>query len=229
MVYLGGFCILVSMIGLYILLFSSFSPKQAGQGHGDFIQKAARKIRFHKENTDHKENSREKINPQFSLLLQSIAYGEIVGIFFLWLGHDPLKFKLLAINAALLLIASFLCSVLTLFNAWLRKRTHLIFRIVLQATTLIMGMVLYRFSMGEQSLFEGESIVKASYYMQMAMYSYFITVVVAIGTMLYVAIKGNPDKLREFEFGEYLKLVIMSGLLIGTGLLLIYSIRFFSH
>ena len=227
MVYLGGFCLLVSMVGLYILLISSFSPGESQQIKGEFIQKAARKIRIHKDKSLEKNNSvRAKPNPQFILLVESIIIGEAVGLFFLTLSGNPLKFKFLALNSAVLLIASFLCSVLTLFNTWLRKKTHLVFRVILQATTLIIGIILFKFAMADKSTFESVSIVKAGYYIQMAIYGYFITVVVAIGTMLYVAIKGSPEKLQEFEFGNYLILVIMSGLLIGSGLLLIYSIRF---
>ncbi len=227
MVYLGGFCLLVSMIGLYILLFSSFSPKQKQTGTGDFIKKAARKIRIHKENSALKEVASEKPNPQFVLLLESIVIGELVGLFFLWLSHHPVKFRLLAFNAAFLLVASFLCSVLTLLNAWMRKKTHLIFRIMLQATTLIIGMILYHIATNQQTSGENLLYVDVSYYMRLAVYGYFITVVVAISTMLYIAIKGSPEKLQEFEFSEYLMLVIMSGLMIGSGLVLFYSIKFF--
>ena len=64
MVFLGGFCLIVSMTGLYILLFSSFSPKNAQQIEGDFIIKAARKIRVRKNNTEQDSPAKPKPNPQ---------------------------------------------------------------------------------------------------------------------------------------------------------------------
>jgi len=229
MVFLGGFCLIVSMTGLYILLFSSFSPKKTQQMEGDFIIKAARKIRVRKSNTEQEKLAKSQPNPQAVLLIESIIIGEAVGLFFLFLSHNPLKFKFLALNAMFLLVASFLCSVLTLFNTWLKRKTHLIFRIILQATTLIFGVILFRLAIGGgEGVIGSVSIFKVSYYMQLAIYGYFITVVVAIGTMLYIAIKGNPDKIQEFEFSNYLMLVVMSGLLIGSGLLLAYSIKFVS-
>ena len=226
MVYLGGFCLIVSMIGLYILLFSSFSPRQKQQITGDFIKKAARKIRIPRDSKMVQGIKKNIPNPQFILLLESIVLGEVVGLFFLFLESNPLKFKILAINAAVLLIASFICSILTLFNAWLKRKTHLVFRIILQATTLTLGLIIYKFSMINKNSIGGISLIKTSFYLKMAIYGYFITVVVAIGTMLYLAIKGNPEESTAFEFSNYLMLVIMSGLLIGSGLFLAFSIKF---
>ncbi|MDW7681388.1 MAG: hypothetical protein SCK70_12540 [bacterium] len=227
MVYLGAFCLFVSMVGLYVLLFSSFSLFESEIKRSDFVQRASRKIRIRRDIKIPTEPVRQQPNPRFVLLVESILIGEVVGLFFLALSHNPIKFKFLAINAALLLLASFLCSVLTLFNAWFRKKTMLPFRIILQASTLIIGLIIFRISMGTQSFSDSVSIVRSAYYMRTAVYAYYITVVVAIGTMLYVAIKGSPDKLKEFDFNNYLIMVIMSGLVIGSGLLLIYSIQLF--
>ena len=229
MVYLGGFCLILSMVGLYILLFSSFSPKQKQQITGDFIKKAARKIRIPRDSRIVQEIKKNIPNPQVSLLIQSILIGEVVGLFFLFLDPSPLKFKVLAINAAFLLTASFLCSILTLLNAWWKKKTHLVFRVILQVTTLVIGLILFRMAIKERVAnvaIGGISVIKAGYCMKMAIYGYFITVVIAISTMLYTAIKGNPENTHEFEFSNYLFLVVMSGLLIGSGLFLAYSIKF---
>ncbi len=224
MVYLGAFCLAVSIIGLYIMLVFSFSP---GQQHvrGDFIVRAARKIRIHKDKVKTKIPNNNKTNPQFRLLLESIVFGQTVGWFFLWISTDELKFTVLAINAGLLLLASFGCSILTLLNTWLRKKTHILFRIILQASTLIIGLILMKFAIGGETGLGVFASVKTASYMVMAIYSYYTTVVVAIFTMLYVALKGSPEKIEEFEFSNYLLLVIMSGLLIGSGLLLIYTMR----
>ncbi len=227
MVYLGGFSVLISLIGLYILLIFSFSPRKKKKNKGEFIQKSARKIRVHHSQPSIQTLTKShQINPRVILLLETIVIGEVVGLFFLLLSNDPFKYKILAYNAAFLLIASFLCSVLTLLNAWFKKKTHIAFRVSLQAITLIVGIILFRLAMSGKSVKESISIVKAGVYMQMAIYGYFITVVVAIVTMLYIALKGDTENNEELEFSNYLMLVIMSGLLIGSGLLLAYSIKF---
>ena len=224
MVYLGAFSLTISIIGLYIMLFSSFSPGEQ-RVKGDFIVRAARKIRIRKENAHQNAQKENKPNPQFIMLLESIVVGHIVGLFFLIISSDDLKFKILAYDAGFLLIASFLCSVLTLLNTWLKKKTNLPFRITLQAATLIIGLILMRFAVAGEAGVTAISSLKAASYMVMAIYSYYITVVIAIFTMLYAALKGIPDNYEAMEFSSYLMLVIISGLLIGSGLLLIYTLK----
>ncbi len=49
---LSSFSLLVSMIGLYILLFASFSSKDDQELQKGFINKESRKIRVRKENKE---------------------------------------------------------------------------------------------------------------------------------------------------------------------------------
>ena len=219
MVYLAAVCILVSMIGLAILLFASFNQKEDPQTINGFVNKASRKIRLRREPTEDETSKSGKPSPQFVLLLQTIIFGELVGLFFLALSRDPLKFTIVSINGSILLMASFFCSILALFNVWLKKKTNLVFRIIIQVVTLILGIILMKLAIREET-------TDAASYLDMARYSYYITVVIAIATMLINVIFGNKMIKTEFNFSNYLIFVIASGLLIGTGLLIVSSLVF---
>jgi F0F1-type ATP synthase assembly protein I len=218
MVFLSGLSLLVSMIGLYILPFASFATKD-DQQQKDFINKASRKIRIHKENKEPEKSESKKPSPQFMLLLQTIIIGELVGLFFLTLTDNPTKYRILFFNSVILLIASLGCSGLTLFNVWLKKKTNIQFRVILQVITLVLGIFLMKLSFREE-------VPVSRGYFDAPMYFYYGTVVVALGTMLINVISGNKTEKTEFNFNNYLILVIVVGLVIGTGLLITSSIIF---
>lgn len=213
MVLLGGLCIAVSVLGLYILLFSSFKSNEKNQITSNIIIKASRKIRVHHDKNDEENGQNSKANPQFVLLLQTIIIAELVGLFFLWLTKDPMKHSVFLFNGAACLVASFLCSVLTLINAWFKKKMHLLFRIILQVVTLIAGILLM------QSSVAGRAEMPTDYVTN-AYYAYFITVVVALLTMLFNVVIGNKNEEFEFNYNIYLLVVIASGLIIGSSLYL---------
>jgi len=219
MVFLGGFSLLVSMIGLYILLFASFATKDEQQPQQGFVNRESRKIRIRKQDSEPEKSKPKKQSPQFILLLQTIIIGELVGLFFLILTENQLKFTILIFNAAFLLIASFGCSALTLFNVWLNKKTNVPFRLIIQVVTLILGIILMKISIKDRAA------VPRGYFV-MPIYFYYSTVVIALGTMLLNVILGNKTKKVEFNFNNYLILVIVSGLVIGTGLLFTTSLTF---
>ena len=153
MVYLSSLSLLVSMIGLYILLFASFASKDEQKLTKNFINKTSRKIRIRQENKEPEEAKPKKPSPQFILLLQTIIIGELVGLFFLSLTGNQTKFTILTINAAILFIASFMCSGLTLLNVWLKKKTNIQFRFILQVITLVIGIILIKFSIRDKAAF----------------------------------------------------------------------------
>jgi hypothetical protein len=217
MVYLAAISLIVSMTGLTILLFASFSKKEDEQVLNGFINKESRKIRVRQEGEAEDKSKADKPGPKFILLLQTIIIGEIVGLFFLTLTKDPSKFNVLFINSIILFGASFFCSILTLFNVWLQKKTNINFRIILQAATLVLGIILMRFAFKEITISPEEYFFKVIYN------CYFITVVIAISTMLLNVIFGKTTKTPEFNFSNYLIIVIVSGLIIGTGLLFMSS------
>ncbi len=219
MVYLSGLSLMVSMIGLFILLFASFASKEDQQLKNGFINKESRKIRFRKENGKVEKSNPKKPGPQFILTLQTIIIGQLVALFFLIFTKDQLKFTILTCNAIILISASFLCSILTLVNVWLKQKTNIFFRIILQIITLILGIALMQLSG------KGEAVILGGY-MVIGIYGYYITVVIALGTMLYNVVFGNKVNKLEFNFSNYLLIVIASGLIIGTGLLLTSSLKF---
>ena len=144
MVFLSGLSLLVSMIGLYILLFASFASKDDQQLAKNFINKTSRKIRIRQENKEPAESKPKKPSPQFILVLQTIIIGESVGLFFLTLTGSQAKFTILTINAAILFLASFMCSGLTLLNVWLKKKTNIKFMVILQVINLVVGIILIK-------------------------------------------------------------------------------------
>jgi len=217
MVFFSSLSLLVSMIGLYILLFASFASKKDQKSAKDLINNTARKIRIRQENKEPEESKPKKPNPTFILLLQTIIIGELVGLFFLTLTGSQTKFTILTINAAVLFIASFLCSGLTLLNVWLKKKTNIQFRIILQAITLSVGIILIKFSIRDKAAFPVEMFIFPIYF-------FYGTVVIALATMLLNVIAGNKTKKEEYNVSNYLLFVIISGLIIGTGLLFASSI-----
>ena len=219
MVFLSGLSLLVSMIGLYILLFASFASKDDQQLAKNFINKTSRKIRIRQENKEPAESKPKKPSPQFILLLQTIIIGESVGLFFLTLTASQAKFTILTINAAILFLASFMCSGLTLLNVWLKKKTNIQFRVILQVITLVVGIILIKFSIKDKAAFPFGMFVFPIYF-------FYGTVVIALGTMLLKVIFGNKIKKEEFNVSNYLLFVIISGLIIGSGLLFASSIAF---
>lgn len=219
MVVLSGLSLLVSMIGLCILLFASFATRDDQlQGKG-FVNKESRKIRIRKEDKEPEESKPKKPGSQFVLLLQTIIIGELVGLFFLTITANPAKYSILKFNAAILLIASLGCAGLTLLNVWLEKKTNIQFRVIIQLATLSLGIVLMKLS------FRGEVAISRGYF-DMPRYFYYGTVVVALGTMLLNVIFRDKTKKVEFNFSNYLILVIVSGLVIGTLLLITTSLIF---
>jgi hypothetical protein len=219
MVYLSAFSLLVSMIGLYILLFASFALKDDQKPQPGFINKESRKIRIRQEKVEPEEPKTDKPSPQFITLLQTIILGELVGLFFFGLSENPMKFRILTVNAGFLLIASLFCSVLTLFNAWFKKKTNIQFRIILQAITLIVGIVLMKLSVRDKIEIPSSVLVWPYYF-------FYSTVVISLFTMLYNVITGNKLIKVDFNFNSYLIQVIISGLIIGTGLYITSSLRF---
>ncbi len=216
---LSSISLLVSMIGLAILLFASFASQDERQQLNGFIYKESRKIRLRRETNESEEPVKKKPGSQFILLLQTIIIGELVGLFFLTLTKHPIKFDLLFLNAAVLLVASLGCSGLTLFNVWLKKKTNIQYREIIQIVTLFLGILLMKLSITP------EVVISRSYF-DMPMYFYFGTVVIALATMLFKVIRGKKAEKTDFNFSNYLILVIISGLVIGTGLL-ITSATFF--
>lgn len=217
MIFLSSLSLIVSMIGLYILLFASFTSKDDQESTKSIINKTARKIRIHQENKEPEESKPKKPGPQFVLLLQTIIIGELVGLLFLALTGSQKKFTILTINAAILFIASFTCSGLTLLNVWLKKKTNIQFRIILQVITLVVGIILINLSIRDKAEFPFAMFIFPIYF-------FYGTVVIALATMLLNVIAGNKTKTDELNVSNYLLFVIISGLIIGTGLLLASSV-----
>ncbi|MDZ7400202.1 MAG: hypothetical protein ONB37_08585 [candidate division KSB1 bacterium] len=208
---LSSLSLLVSMTGLFILLFASFASDESETPKDGFINRQARKIRIHKEAAPPEPEEAKAPNPKFIMLLQTIIIGEMVGLFFLTLTHHPLKYSILFYNAAILLTASLGCSGLTLLNVWLSKKTHIEFRVIVQAVTLVVSIVLAKLSFREE-------VGVSRGYFDTPMYFFFFTVVVALATMLFNVIRRKEREKIELDFSRYLILVIVVGLAIGTGL-----------
>lgn len=210
MVYFAAASLIVAMIGLSILLFASFAPQADQPASDGFIIKGFRKIRARPEKEPEEKPKENQPNPKFILLVKTIIIGEAVGLFFLALTSNPTKFQILFVNSIILFGASFFCSVLTLFNVWLKKQTNIQFRIIVQVITLILGIILMN------QAFKGIAITPDEYFLKIVYNSYYLTVVVAIITMLLNVISGNKSKTPEFNFSNYLLVVVVSGLVIGT-------------
>ena len=156
----------------------------------------------------------EKIIQQKSIyFIISLIVCEFLGIFFLILTGS-LKHDIVTINGFAFLVASSLCSVITIVNAVQANRINFPFRLAVQFGTLFFALLLIRISIEIPDMQTLERMSgKVSLFLQFFAVFYFATSVFAVVLILWDAIKLEIEYLRH-----YLIWVLIIGITVGTGL-----------
>jgi hypothetical protein len=156
----------------------------------------------------------EKIIYQKSLyFIISLIVCEFLGIFFLLLSGS-LKHDIVTFNGFAFLVASSLCSVITIVNAVRSHRINFPFRLGIQFGTLFFALLFIRISIDVPDLQALEQMSgKVSLLLQFFAAFYFATSVLAVVLILWDALKLEIEFLRI-----YLIWVLIIGVTVGTGL-----------
>lgn len=143
----------------------------------------------------------------------SLIVCEFLGIFFLLLTGS-VKHDIVTYNGFAFLVASSLCSVITIVNAVQSNRVNFPFRLAVQFATLFFALLFIRISIEIPDMQTLEQISgKVSLFLQFFAVFYFATSVFAVILILWDAIKLEIEFLRH-----YLIWVLIIGITVGTGL-----------
>lgn len=208
--------LVISKIALFMYLINSFKMELSYKLFGRDLalgRLPSRKTTAMIHERDQLEIRRGLIEIQ--TLMWTIGIGEIVGHVFLTLTAHPHRIEIILLNAIYLIIASLMCQMLTLLNAWFKVRTYLFYRVALQSLLLIFGCFLI-------------SLVDPGYYdvariLLFMVLAFFTTSIIALITMLLDGLFFDPGN-RSFDYNHYTRLVILLGLIIGSSLYYHFSL-----
>ncbi|MBN2012480.1 hypothetical protein JW960_24335 [candidate division KSB1 bacterium] len=211
LIFVSGCSLLISKIALFMYLINSFKLELTQKIFGrDLVMGRYPRDAYKMPLTAAQSVDIKRSIVEIQTLLWTLGIGEVVGYIFMPLSDHPKKVELLLLNAIYLIVASFLCQLLTLLNAWFRIKTNLILRLGFQAALLFLGIILIGISNISQP-YDIHNILL------MLVLAYFFSSVLALVSMLLDALFIDPGT-RPFDFSHYTRLVILLGLIIGSGL-----------
>lgn len=215
LMFISALALLISKIALIVFLIYTFLIEMQSQDIEEvFVSRETRKIK-----KPPKDESQLKIEIKKTLLRKTTLFwtmiiGEIVGYIFMTLSQHQNKFEVLACNAVCLLFGSLLCQMLTVINAWLKKKMNLLFRLQYQIGFALLGGILI-------SIVISQHILWIFQYLLLFVLAYFFTVILAILSILIDALIAEKGK-YFFDYNHYSRLVILIGLVIGTSFTFIF-------
>jgi len=218
--------IFASVVALYILIIASFSQKEKTEPDEQphFIKRDSRIIKVNK-STPQNDQQVETINTQVSSLLWTVISGQFVGIYFFFVfipGNDA-AFVIMRINAMLLLLASFICSFLTMANGWMKKRMVISFRLIFQIYSLLVALILFRLGIGSGITFS-DAIHKAGVIPDFIVNFYFLTVIIALALMLLDSSTFRKQEKVDYNYSIYFLIVVGVGMVVGLSLKILLSV-----
>lgn len=217
--------VIASVVALYVLIIGSFEKKEKKEEKltQQFIKRESRTIKITKsEENPLKEN--KGLNTQVSSLLWTVVIGQAVALYFILVfleGNKDVNI-VLRVNGIVLLLASFLCSILTIFNGWFKKKMNISHRLMFQVYSLVVAIILFRMGI-EKGISIKEAIGAAGYIPNIIIIVYFSTVIFALALMLFDGIYRKSERV-DFNFNIYLLIVVAVGMGVGLSLLLALSI-----
>ena len=210
LIILSIIALIISKIALFRFIINSFQLELKNQRVNErYVSREARRIKI-----PPKDESAINIESKKNILLQTtliwtMSIGELVGYIFLILIQLHFKFVELAINAIVILLFSLLYQILTMGNAWLKKRTDLLLRIKFQSGLVILGAILI--SIADSHV--GATLEQSLHFIVLL---YLFTVIIAIFSMLIDALIAEQG-VHNFDYNFYSRVVILVGLIIGSG------------
>ena len=214
------FSIFANIVALYILIIASFEKKEKkNEINAKFVKRDSRTINVPRAD-EIPESPEKKTNTRIVSLLCTVLIGQIVGVYFLLVFVGELKIvnTILRINGGFLLLASIICSILTLLNGWLKKKMVVLFRLIFQSYSFIVAIILsmcrVKFTGGIRT-----TVLKATFVPNLVSIIYISTVIVALVLMLWDGLYRKHEKV-DFDFNKYFRLVVLVGMIIGLGLII---------
>ena len=217
--------IFASIVALYVLIIGSFEKKEKKEKKVErqFIKRESRTIKVNKSDNNQLQQT-EGLNTQVNSLLWTVIVGQTVGLYFLFVFLDvPKNVNLvLRLNAIILLLASFLCSIFTMFNGWLKRKMDVSHRLMFQGYSLAVAITLFRLGISKGITVE-QAVVAAGIIPNIIIYVFFTTVILALILMLLDGLYRKNERV-DFNFNIYFLIVVIVGMIVGLSLLSVLSI-----
>ncbi|MBD3287903.1 hypothetical protein GF337_03790 [candidate division KSB1 bacterium] len=205
-----------SMIALYIIIIATFEKNENGENSGQaYIKRDARKIKV---NTDYQKNNpkTDGLNTQGSSLIWTVLIGQFIGLYFLYyfITTEHIIRSILRYNSLILLLASFLCTLLTILNGFYKKRMELSNRLIFLFYSFIISSVLI-YLMLQRGIDVKVAVINAGKIPYLIIVFYFVMMILALISMLLDGTVRKYDRV-DFNFNIYYYVVI--GVSFGIGL-----------
>lgn len=215
-IILASISIFASIIALYVLIIASFQKKERPATTEHSNQRRTRIITASAIRQKIKQIKR-KTNTRVTSMIWTVLIGQGMGIYLLLTYVESSKIlvgRILKINGGLLLLASLLCSVLTLLNGWLKKKMVIAFRLAFQTYSFIIAMILLMFRM--KGGHGARTTIFARIMPEFVIYFFLLTVVVALAMMLWDALYRKHLHI-SYDYSKYYRLVVLIGMILGLG------------
>lgn len=217
--------ILASVVALYVLIIGSFEKKENDEKFASpFVKRDSRIIKVNRLDEKPALQTAEGADTQISSLIWTTLVGQAVGLYFLlvFLNDYRIVNTILKLNGIILLIASFLCSILTIANAWFKKKMETSYRLIFQGYSLIMALILFLLGIGKGVTMK-KAIIAAGFFPNVIIIMYFSSVIIALALMLFDGLYRKHERV-DYDFNKYFRLVVLIGMVIGLSLLFAMSI-----
>lgn len=220
--------IFASLVALLVLIFGSFQKKEKKQDDEEtafqFVKRESRTIKINKADENQLRKKKEGLNTQISSLLSVVVIGQFVGIYFLlvFLEKTSKVHTVIQTNAIILIIASMICSFLTLLNGWLKIKMEILYRLLFQGYSIIVAAVLFCIGV-EKGITIQSALTSIGFIADFIIIVYFSTVILALALMLLDGVYRKHERV-DFNFNNYFIIVIGIGMGVGLSLLLILTI-----
>ncbi len=202
-IFLAVCSVFASIIALFVLIFASYE--------GEDETRDDRAIRD-------KDESIKAVKTQLPSLLWTVILGQAVGLyfFFVFVKDVPITNTILRYNAYVLLIASIFCSLLTILNAYNKKRMIIFHRLLFQGYSLALAFFILLHVLTKRASLRAVMETARSR-VNIFIILYFSSVVIALFLMLGDGLYRKQERV-EYNFNIYFLIVIGVGMFVGIGM-----------
>ncbi|MBN1155947.1 hypothetical protein JXB12_13600 [candidate division KSB1 bacterium] len=210
--------LLIGKFALILYLFMIFYGKDLKETEEikRFAKRQVRKIILPKRD---KKSIREEIARyvlKLRTLLWSMFIGELIGYIFLALANNAAGFNVLVCNAIILFLSAYLCQLMTLVDAWIKKKSDMLVRLTFQLGLVVLASILL-------CIAGGKGFFDVKILLTVIILLFFSSAVIALYTMLFEGI-FNQEKNPPYDFNNYSRIVILLGVAIGASLTLLIPV-----
>jgi hypothetical protein len=209
LIFLAICSIIASLAALYVLVIASFEKGEKTANPNPFASTGA--VLKHE----------KPVKTQVSSLIWTVVLGQVVGLYYflLFSSNSHIVGTFFRLNALILLAASVICSVLTILNAWFKRRMVISHRLIFQSYSLVVAIVLLIIS-AKKSTSISMAMKQASSRMDIVIILYFSSVIVALFLMLWDGLYRKEEEV-EYDYGTYFRIVIIVGMVVGITMLFV--------